>query len=171
MDNIGVLSLKRRAIRLGLCEEYRRKWDLACTKDELVRMAIDSNGVEFLADSIAFGWGVGKDYILREFDGYVNGKHLCGEDGYTSEMFVGAYGGVTTRATITLFAYCDKYLDVEIPAGIVSRVYVCGGSRIRIHCKGSLELYVYGTDNIVDCVEYEGSKVVRKDVCLSEWVK
>ena len=51
-----LLTLKRNAIRLGLCGEYKWKWDYAASKRELVNMARDSNGIEFMDDYIAFGW-------------------------------------------------------------------------------------------------------------------
>jgi len=50
-----LLTLKHNALRLGLCGEYKGKWDSAASKRELVNMALDSNGIEFMADSIAFG--------------------------------------------------------------------------------------------------------------------
>lgn len=76
-----LLTLKRNALRLGLCGEYKGKWDSAASKRELVNMALDSNGIEFMADSIAFGWGLSKDYLLKEFGEFANGFYQCNEHG------------------------------------------------------------------------------------------
>lgn len=50
-----LLSFKRNAMMLGLCTSYKDKWDEATSKEALMDMALDSNGVEMLADAAAFG--------------------------------------------------------------------------------------------------------------------
>ena len=93
-----LLTLKRNALRLGLCGEYKGKWDSAASKRELINMALDSNGIEFMADSIAFGWGLSKEYLLKEFGEFANGFYQCNEHGYTSEMYIGALMELSRRA-------------------------------------------------------------------------
>ena len=60
-----ILELKRKACLLGLCEKYKDKWDSCKDKKELIDLVLDSNGVEFLADAMTFGWGVSSEFILR----------------------------------------------------------------------------------------------------------
>ena len=41
-----LLSFKRNAMMLGLCTGYKNKWDAATSKEALMDIALDSNGVE-----------------------------------------------------------------------------------------------------------------------------
>lgn len=162
-----LLMLKRNAIMLGLCGEYKGKWDSCITKKELVDMALDSNGVEFMADSMAFEWGLSKEYLQREFEEYMNGLYQRSGNGYTSEMYVGAHGIMKLKSTITLIAYCDG-LEIDVPEHFIGKVYVCGGSNVKIENKGGVELYVYGK-NAIKLIEHDNSYSVREDVVSSKW--
>ena len=171
MENKGkneLLSLKRNALMMGLCGQYKDKWDGCCDKRALVNMALDSNGIEFMADSIAFGWGLSKEYLQGEFGEFMNGLYQCREKGYTSEMYIGAHGVVSVKSTLVLVGYC-KDLEIHIPEHTVCRIYVCGGSRVRVENMGECELFEYGADNIIDCIEYDGSNLRRESVPFSKW--
>lgn len=165
-----LLTLKRNAILLGLCDQYRGKWDACKSKRELVDLALDSNGVEFMADSMAFGWGLGKDYLLREFGEWMNGFYISREGGYTSEMYVGAHGVLNTRSALLLVAYCGG-LEIIVPEHHVCRIYVCGGSKARIECLGDAEVVEYGVDNDVCIVEHDGARLQHHKVTSSGWTK
>lgn len=167
---IDLLTLKRNAILLGLCDQYRAKWNACKSKRELVDLALDGNGIEFMADSMAFGWGLGKDYLLREYGEWMNGFYRSREDGYTSEMYVGAHGVVNVRSALLLVAYCDD-LEIVVSEHNVCRIYVCGGSKVRVECLGDAELVVYGEDNDVTIVEHDGSRLRQRAVPSSEWKK
>lgn len=171
MENNGkseLLTLKRNALMMGLCGKYKDKWNLATDKRALIGLALDSNGIEFMADSIAFGWGVSKEYLQKEFGEFMNGFYQCQEHGYTSEMYIGANGVLSVKSTLLLVGYCDD-LEIEIPEHTVCRIYVCGGSRVRIENKGNVEIYEYGTDNIIKLVNYDGSYSLRESVSNSKW--
>lgn len=167
-DGLDLLGLKRNAILLGLCDQYRGKWDACKSKRELVDLALDSNGIEFMADSMAFGWGLGKGYLLREFGEWMNGFYQSRTNGYKSEMYVGAHGVVNVRSALLLVAYCDD-LEIVVPEHHVCRIYVCGGSKVRIGCIGKAELIEYGEDNDVCMVTHEGADLRRSRVSVSEW--
>lgn len=164
-----LLQFKRNATFLGLCGEYKKKWDACGDKRALVGMALDSNGVEFMADSIAFGWGLSRDFLLKEFGEYANGAYQCHERGYTSEMYIGARGELTARSTILLVAYCDD-LRIEVPERFACRVYVCGGSKVEIRNLGATELFVYGDGNAIEQT-IRGGVATRTDIKESQWRK
>lgn len=166
-----ILQFKRNATILGLCGEYKKKWDECNTKQDLVDMALDSNGVEFMADSIAFGWGLSKDYLLREFGKYANGAYKCHEGGgYTSEMYVGAHGTLKSGTAILLVAYCDD-LKIVIPEYAFCRIYVCGGSKILIENNGKCEVLNYGPNDI-KCIGLNSSpSFSQEEVLSSKWSK
>jgi len=170
MRKIGdsdLLMLKRKAVALGLCGEYKGLWDSAQSQEELLRIALDANGIEFVADSIAFGWGLSKDYILKHFSDYINGEYTCRQNGYNSELFVGKEGDVTVSSTLNLFAYCGK-LKINIPKNFVCKLYVCGGGDVSIDNCGDIELYVYGDCNVG--VLNLRSTSHRMDIKKSSWV-
>ena len=61
---------------------------------------------------------------------------------------------LTARSTIILVAYC-KDLEIEVPENMVTRIYVCGKSEVRIECKGKCNLIEYGEDNDVKIIGYD----------------
>lgn len=162
-----LLEMKRRARGFGLCDKYKVKWDGCKTKKDLVDIALDSQGIDFIADSIAFGWGLSKEYLLSNFGEFANGFYQRIKGGYTSEMYVGAHGVVNLKSTLTLVAYCDD-LEIHIPEHCVGQIFICGGSKVRIENKGVVELFEYGT-NDVEYFEYLGADSTHKTFRASRW--
>ena len=39
-----------KAIRLGLCDEYKGKWDSCKSLKDLMDIALSANGIEFIAE-------------------------------------------------------------------------------------------------------------------------
>lgn len=164
-----LLQFKRNAVFLGLCDEYKKKWDACGDKQALVDMALDSNGVEFMADSIAFGWGLSKDFLLKEFGDFTNGKYQCHKNGYTSEMYIGAHGVIEVKSTLILVAYCTG-IKICIPEHMACKVYICGGSNVCIENQGRAEIYVFGSDNHVMSNNHGGT-IIREKIPESQWAK
>lgn len=77
----------RNAKRLGLCAEYTGRWEECRSKKQLVDVALDANGLPYMAESIAKGWGISAEYIAREFAQFNNGQYVR-KDGYSSAMYV-----------------------------------------------------------------------------------
>lgn len=171
MSNNELLNMKRKALMLGLCGEYKKKWDSCASKKELIDLVLDSNGVEFLADAITFGWGCSQEFLLNEFADFINGKYQRKKDGYTSELYVEPHGKIELRSTLTVIA--GGRASVIVPPNFFGRVYVCGdgGSLIFGSNGGSIELFVYG-ENERAVTKYATSlKVKRKDIKESQWRK
>lgn len=162
-----LLQLKRNAQLLGLCGEYRKKWDEANSKQELMRLATDANGIEFMADGVTFGWGLTPSYLVENFSDCINGEMLLQQNGYTSEMYVNNDNMmVTPRATATIFIGCDGV--ILIPKCCVRKIYVCAHSRVTIENEGICELVCYGKNEVT----IRGDGITRrKDVSHSEWKK
>lgn len=156
---------------LGLCGQYKTMWDACASKKELIDLALDSNGVEFLADAITFGWGCSQEFLLKEFSDFINGKYQRRKDGYTSELYVEPHGVIEFRSTITVIV--GGKASVIIPPNFFGKVYVCGdgGSLIFGSNGGSIELFVYGEKKraITECAT--SLKVNRKDIKTSQWRK
>lgn len=163
----NLLELKRKALALGLCGKYKAAWDAAADAETVFRLAMDANGIEFLADGIAFGWGLPAGYIAREFAGYVNG-YVCHEDGYTSQLFVGTSGVLAVTSTLSLLA--GHHGVVRVPRGMVSKVYLCGGSDVSLECAGVCDVVAYADGTRVAVGGSFGGRVSQSLVEKSAWV-
>ncbi len=158
-----LLAFKRNAMMLGLCGAYKEKWNEATSKEALMDMALDSNGVEMLSDSVAFGWGMDIQYMKRAFSDYINGKWKRSKDGYTSCLYVDYNGHIEQRCTITT-ALCSK-VDFYVPKGSVCKLYVGGGTEVNIAGEGVCYVYSYGDNKVT------GSFKQMNCITKSEWVK
>lgn len=166
-----LLTLKRASLILGLCGEYKKRWDSCCTKEDLIKLSMDANGVEFMADSIAFGWGLSKEYLTKEFSEYINGKYLIREKGYTSEMFVGlTEDKIKPRSTLSLFVGCN--CTILLQNHFVGKIYTCGGSNIEIDTGDCImcELYIYGSNNNIRILG-DDTNVRKTEITGSQWRK
>ena len=172
MSKNELLNLKRNALMLGLCGEYKDRWDKCSNKKELIDLALDSNGVEFLADAMTFGWGCTQEFLLTEFADFINGRYQRNKNGYTSELYVKPRGVIRLRSTITVIV--SGSANVIVPYGFIGKVYVCGdGGSLIFGCYGgSIDLFVYGKDSQRAVTEYATSlKVNRMDIKESQWRK
>lgn len=169
MSNNELLNMKRNALMLGLCGEYKMEWDACTSKKELIDLVLDSNGVEFLADAITFGWGCSQEFLLKEFSGFINGKYQRKKDGYTSELYVHHNDMVVLRSTITLVVGGET--DIIIPDDFIGNLYICGGSHTIFGSERSeINLYVYG-DGCIEKGRGGSSKINREDIKESQWRK
>lgn len=140
----SILELKRKALAMGLCGDYKGMWDNSTTQRDLVDMATDINGADFLCASVAKGWGLTKDFLLSNFNGLINGDYVakCGKDnGYTSEIYIGHSGDITARTTILIVLYSDA--TIHVPINHVCRIFLAGNGEIHIVANGHCEIVDY----------------------------
>lgn len=142
MGRSEMLDFKRRAVALGLCGVYKEQWDCASGARELVDIALDANGIEFMAESVGGGWGLSPGYLSRTFGEYINGEYLSRQGGYSSELWVSHSGEVVPRGTLSLFVDCEGC--ITIPKGRVCRVYLTSCCDVEIACEGECEVLCYG---------------------------
>lgn len=129
---------------MGLCGDYKGVWDKSTTQKDLVNIAADINGADFLCASVAKSWGLTKDYIRNNFKGLINGSYVarCGKDkGYTSEIYVVHKGDITVRTTILIVLYSD--VTIHVPINHVCRIFSAGNTKIDVQCDGNCELIDY----------------------------
>lgn len=145
----SILQLKRKAIAMGLCGDYKGIWDKSTTQKDLVNMAADINGADFLCASVEKGWGLTKDFLINNFNGLINGFYVarCGNDnGYTSEIYVGHKCDITVRTTILIVLYSD--VTIHVPTNHVCRIFAAGNTNISVECNGVCEFVYYSDDNM-----------------------
>lgn len=142
-----ILRLKNDSLRLGLCEKYKELWDKSENKDDLIEIATDVNGAEFLAMSHADGWGLTPEYIQREFGDYINGKWRREKDGYTSELYVRYDGDIEQKSTLITLLDCTS--TVYVPKYSGGYIYVSGESTVTIRNDSLTNVTVYGDKAVV----------------------
>lgn len=149
---MGLLDLKRGAIANGLCGQYAEMWNNAQNKKDLVDIALDANGMRFLASTSAKNaWGLSPQYISEKFAEFINGKYLRKRDGYTSEIFVLFNGTIKTRSTALVIMQCD--CDVYVPLNRIVEIYVSCGSKIRLHSEGVSSVLMFDEESEVENVD------------------
>ena len=158
-----LLAFKRNVMLLGLCSSYKEKWDSATSKEVLMDMALDSNGVELLADAHSFGFGMDIQYMKRTFSDYINGKWKRNKDGYTSCLYVDFKGEIEQVCTLT--TVLASKVTFNVPKGSVCKLYVGGNSTVNITGEGVCYVYSYGENKIT------GTFKQLKCITKSEWVK
>lgn len=147
-----LLRFKRAAKSHGVCSELGGAWDAATTKDELYDIALSAQGVEYLAASIAGGWGLSVGFFTEVFEDYINGRRQRARDGYTSELYADHSGVVEQRSTLTLMVGCEG--TFHVPAGHVCQLYVCGGSNIKVCNDGYCAVFAFGGDKVEGNVQH-----------------
>ena len=72
----------------GLCAQYAEKIAGARSKKSLVDIALDANGVEWMAQSIAEGWGLDPHFIAEHFAAFNNARYVWRRGELSAAMFV-----------------------------------------------------------------------------------
>lgn len=72
----------------GLCTQYAEKIASARTKKALVDIALGANGVEWMAQSIAEGWGLDPHFITEHFAAFNNARYVWRRGVLSSAMYV-----------------------------------------------------------------------------------
>lgn len=153
-NNIGtthadsVLTLKRNAIMMNLCDEYRTMWDNANDIEKLMDMAMDVNGAEFLAASSNTAWGLTTAFIKGKVPAFINGNHIHrNRKGYTSEMYAGYEGDITARTALIILIGCKA--KVYVPEGHWTQIFVDKDSinASQVECDGHCTVNMYNNKN------------------------
>lgn len=133
-----LLDFRRRAIALDLCDEYKRRWNACKNSADFAKLASNIEGMRFMADSSAYGWGLSTEFLSSFLKDHINGKAVIEQDGYTGEIYVGFKGKTKINATLTLFIDCDCEVEVD---QAISQVFVAGGD-VVFHNKPENELII-----------------------------
>ena len=147
----------RNAKRLGLCEEYTDKWTAAKSKKQLLDVALDANGLSFVANAVAKGY-LSAEYICEAFAPFNNGKYVRDKDGYTSAMYVSdgkenCVADITAKTTTllvvdfigTIFIPKNRICEIHI---VNSKCYVKGEGKGNVYTYGDVEIYDQDEANI-----------------------
>lgn len=131
------------AIEHNVCSEYLKKWQNAKSKKQLVDIALSSQGCIFMCTSIEQGWGVDSVYLRKNFEPYLNRRYVM-EDTYSSCMYVKNRG--VAVADTTLILIIDSDMTISVPKNMITKLYVCGDSKIKVKGNGRVIVVRYGED-------------------------
>ena len=144
----SVLTLKRNAIMMNLCEEYRTLWDNADNVEKLMDIAMSANGAEFIAASSNTEWGLTTEYIQNKFPTFINGKYIHRhKKGYTSEMYAGHDGRIYARTTVLVIIGCKA--EIYVPKGQYTNIFIDKDSinATSVECDGFCNINMYNNKN------------------------
>jgi hypothetical protein len=153
MDNEFTTFIEK-AKRYGLCAEYTAKVDNAQSKKQVVDIAFDANGISWLCDSIAKGWGLSPDYISEHYTNFLNGLYVYHGNGYTSAMYCQV---PTVRVCTTLACVID--CQSEIHADRICELHIVN-SNVKITGEGRCVVHLYNS-HITNADSFNG--IVVKD--------
>lgn len=121
-----LVKFKRECKNCNMCELYTMRWDRASSPEDIIRLAVDAQGCEWLYQSHKKGLSIPIEYIKKRFANYINGKYVAKFDGkrhgYDGELYVGYDGEIEVRTTNLLLIGCNPTLI--FPNYSVSNVYL-----------------------------------------------
>lgn len=152
------LNLFRKNAMIGamgapLCEEYRALWAAADgDKEKLVALSLRQQAIPYVATYCANNLGVSKQYILSNFDKYINGrtfKDVEGVAGYTYALYVGISGDFLADCDVTHTMWCDG-LRANIPETKAVHIYASNGSKVNVVCDGfnTIKLSIFDNSTV-----------------------
>ena len=150
MDDL--LKFKDNALMRNLCTDYTNKWNSAQDEDDLVRMAIDANGISYMCPSIADGLGLNVEYLSNRFKNYINGnkvyKYINEKgNGYSSELLC-CYGGTSGErfeVRSTQICVINSKVVLSIPACAYVEVHAVNSEiEVVTNTRALVEVVVYG---------------------------
>ena len=157
MDEL--LELKKNAI-LGkisgkpLCKEYRaalRK--CGDDKEMLVRLALMQQCTPYLSHACYEKMGLSKEYILANFDEYINGKrtfdNVEGVFGFTYQIYVSHDQDFDVTADVTTLMWCHD-ITLNIKESKCPTLYVSNNSDIHVTLEGcnSIRIYLFDESRV-----------------------
>jgi hypothetical protein len=144
----------RNAKRLGLCDTYSNKVDNALSKKQQMDIALDSNGVKWMCNATASGWGLTADYLTENYTPFLNGRYVYNGNGYTSSMYCQS-DDVNIETTTAAIIECNGDIQVDR----ISELHIVN-SVVTITGKGKAYVYLYNS-TITNQDEFNG--VIRED--------
>lgn len=150
----SIAELKRRAVQMGLCGEYTDAWNKAKNSNDLVRIAADINGADFICAGVAKGWGMSPDFIADNFPDDINRVLRTWSNKYLSALFVKFSGNI--NVDVTVLTIISSNATVQINEHAVTRIFVSGNCSLNIRNGGNIMVYCY--DNSVVNIENTNSK-------------
>ncbi len=149
-DNLDIF--KQRTIEYGICDGLGGVLNSCKNKKQYIDLLLGSKGLDYVADSIAKGWGLAPQWIADNFKGLVNGQYISQQDGYDGELLTCYSGSFAPRTTNLGVFSSDVVLDIQMGRYVI--IYATVGSKITLRGKGQCVVVMYGDVEVIN--ESEG---------------
>lgn len=124
-----------------LCKEYTEKLDKAGSKVQFINLALDANGLPWVAESVAKG-ELPIEVIANDFKPFLNGKYTRIGDGFTSQIYCRPpEDKIEITTTATLIIDFDGVVKVDRPC----ELYIVN-SKVMIVGNGNPQVYAYNSE-------------------------
>jgi hypothetical protein len=177
----------RNALLANLCKEWATMWsNCHGDKEKLMRLALMQQSAPYLATFCYNGAGVSKEYCLREFGDYLNGRTFANCDkveGFTYSMYVSPSEAAKISVDVAQILWSNP-VEVIIPETKCPKLYISNKSSVHLTLEGYNSVLVYlfdeseliidDADDTCEVVVYrysDNSKVERGTFCISPKVK
>lgn len=139
---IDLEQFKINAKKHGICGMLA-EWDNAKSKKQLMDVALSIRGIQYIAGSIAEGWGLSEEYIANEFKPFNEGRYIRELDGYTSALYCCPEDvDVTIKTTSALIIGHDG--TITIPKNRPCELHIVN-SDVQIQGDGNGVVYLYNS--------------------------
>lgn len=175
-----MFNFYKAALTSGLCQDYKGLWQTANgDKEKLVKLSLQQQSIPYFADFCYRGNGLSKDYILREFCDYINGKYIAQDcddvEGYTYELYVDYNGILSVSSDVLHIMWCG-HLHANINANKCPVLYISNNSIVSLSTEGYNTIRVYLFDDskvILDDIDEDSEILIYKysDNCSVELEK
>lgn len=129
----------------NLCKEYAAKLDKAGSKKAMIDLALDANGMPWVAESVAKG-DLPIDVVANDFKPFLNGKYTRIGNGFTSRIYCQPpEDSIKIETTATLIIGFKGKVIVDRPC----RLYLCK-SDVTIVGMMTPEVYLYNSTIVND---------------------
>jgi hypothetical protein len=146
MESIDTFYNK--SIENGLCGRYSNLWLKCKNKKQFMDLALDANGISYVAESIAKGFITSKS-IQQDFLPFINGKYIRhDESGFTSSIYVSPDAPITVRTTATIIA--DYNGEITVPKNMVCELHIAN-SEVKLNMLGErCVIHLYNANVVCD---------------------
>lgn len=163
-----MLMFRRNALLANLCKEWDSKW-AKCheDKEKLMRLVLMQQSAPYFADFCYRGKGLTKEYCVREFGDYINGRVFMDCDnvkGYSYGMFIDPMMDVEVTMDVAQFLWCDD-ANVVVPQTKCPILYVSNKSKVHLMCDGynSVRVYLFDESTLsLDDIPEESDVIIYK---------
>lgn len=121
----------------AVCRKYGTMLANARGRSEVMSIASCGDGMQFMTERMSHDMSMDYEKLSIELSPHVNGNRIFthgnnDDDSYTSEMYIGYTGEVTSRTTLLALWGCD--ITVNIPEYRYVRLFCDRNTRIRLSC-------------------------------------
>ena len=82
-------EFKKQCEGQGLCDPYTKAWMEAETKEELMALATDINGMPYIMEAMTRDYAnLDKKFVLKEFGEFINNGYSIPQQGFTSVFYI-----------------------------------------------------------------------------------